>query len=660
MTRRPWARAPAPAGSAAVAEPAEPSLGRLRTDGWILPWGLEGTDRRRWTMIGPVDAATATTVDPRGLVTPCSHEHGWSLDWWVGADDRWHLPAREAGVRQRLVDDAPVVETTMRIPGGDAVHRVFATRGSRSVACDHWVVVEVENRSRLPFALALSVRPFTPDGVTAVDGVELEPVAGGPTHLVGTGGEAAMLIARRPARVAVSHLGEGDVAATVLAGGAVEAWPEELPHDARVVTAAFVVPVPHTATVRVVLPRVVWPPERAEQLRWPDPLPSADAVARGWAVMTRRGARFDVPDERLAALVAANRRHLLVAFGVDDIGPTVRAGTGWEATPTDPTDAATILGAADRAGFGDEVGRVLATWPTRFSGLWHGHRRAHVPRRVRAATGLAATGAVLVAIGEHGRLSPGPSLDDLLPEVVAAVAVVDRAEQRRRFAHDANARRWCQLGCALAADGLAAVGQPAAAVAEVRAVAERLGDAAGPPAAPDLAGPTVGVRAVAATARRLVAATDPSAADLLAWLIRAASPTGTWPTEVDGATLAGVGPGPGHDAVAGAMVLDVVRDLLVRETVEGLAFLSVLPAGWYGQGVEVHEAPTARGTCSYAVRWHGRRPALLWDLVTRGGTGSVILTAPGLDPGWRTSEARGEALLASTPVPRPLPGASFA
>ncbi len=645
-----------PAGSAAVADPAEPRLDRLRAEGWVLPWGLAGPDRRRWTMIGPVDATTATTVDPRGLVTPCHHDHGWSLDWWVGADDRWHLPAREAGVRQRRLDDAPVVETTMRIPGGDAVHRAFATRGSSSAGCDHWVVVEVENRSRLPFALALAVRPFTPDGVTDLHRVELDPVAGGPVHLVRANGEAALLLARRPSRTAISHGQRGDVAADVLAGRAVDDWSADLPAGARLVTAAFMVPVPHTATVRVVLPRGVWPPERADALRWPDPLPSAEAVTRGWRALTRRGARSDLPDERLAALVTANRSHLLGAFAVDDLGPTVRDGSGWEGTPADPVDAAALLGAADRAGFGDEVGRVLATWPNRFSGHGDGHRRAQVPR---TATGdPVAAGAALAAIGEHGRLCPGPSFEDLLPEVIAAVATIDREARRGRLAGEPDARRWCRLGCALAADALVAAGQPAAA-AEVRAVAERIGEGTGPPAAPDLAAPIVGVRAVAAAARRSVATGDPSAGELLAWLVRAASPTGTWPTEVDGATLAGVGAGPGHDAVAGAMVLDAVRDTLVRETAEGLAFLSVLPTGWYGQGIEVHDAPTAHGPCSYALRWHGQRPALLWDVATRAVAEPPVLTAPGLDPAWRTSEARGEALLAPAAPPGPLPGASF-
>ena len=35
--------------------------------------------------------------------TRCAHVVGesWTLDWWIGADDRWRVPAREPAVRQR-------------------------------------------------------------------------------------------------------------------------------------------------------------------------------------------------------------------------------------------------------------------------------------------------------------------------------------------------------------------------------------------------------------------------------------------------------------------------------------------------------------------------------------------------------------------------------
>ena len=57
------------------------------------------------------------------------------------------------------------------------------------------------------------------------------------------------------------------------------------------------------------------------------------------------------------------------------------------------------------------------------------------------------------------------------------------------------------------------------------------------------------------------------------------------------------------------------------------------------------------GRLSFAVRWHGERPALLWDLESHRSDPAVRLTAPALDPDWSSAEPRGEALLSPVPVP---------
>jgi hypothetical protein len=92
-----------------------------------------------------------------------------------------------------------------------------------------------------------------------------------------------------------------------------------------------------------------------------------------------------------------------------------------------------------------------------------------------------------------------------------------------------------------------------------------------------------------------------------------------------------------------------VRDLLVGPGDDDSVDLLVeLPAEWRGQGVEVHDAPTRAGRVSYAVRWHGARPALLWECER-----PIRLRAPGVDRAWSTTEARGEALLAAPTGPAP-------
>ena len=109
--------------------------------------------------------------------------------------------------------------------------------------------------------------------------------------------------------------------------------------------------------------------------------------------------------------------------------------------------------------------------------------------------------------------------------------------------------------------------------------------------------------------------------------------------------------GDGHHGWAAADFLSFVRNLLVREvddSVPTLALCSMLPDEWLGQGVEVHDAPTHFGRLSYAIRWHGDRPAVLWELEPHAGVDRVHLTAPGLDRTWSTFERRGDALLAPT------------
>ena len=85
----------------------------------------------------------------------------------------------------------------------------------------------------------------------------------------------------------------------------------------------------------------------------------------------------------------------------------------------------------------------------------------------------------------------------------------------------------------------------------------------------------------------------------------------------------------------------------------------MLPDTWLGQGIEVHDAPTHAGLLSFAVRWHGERPALLWELQPHDGVESIEMTAPGLDASWSSREPTGEALLAPVAPPGQISAVSL-
>ncbi|MDX2382098.1 MAG: hypothetical protein QNM02_20360 [Acidimicrobiia bacterium] len=88
----------------------------------------------------------------------------------------------------------------------------------------------------------------------------------------------------------------------------------------------------------------------------------------------------------------------------------------------------------------------------------------------------------------------------------------------------------------------------------------------------------------------------------------------------------------------------------------GVGWADLLPAGiptpWRGTGFEVHGVPTGvASSVSYAVRWHGERPALLWEQVGE----PLPLTASGVDVDWSTDQRSGEALWAAPSRPRHIP-----
>lgn len=201
------------------------------------------------TDVGTIIGVTGSTA--RARVTPWGgvrFDDGRRLEWWIAADDRWHVPSAEPSVQQRLIEGTPVVETTIRVPSGDVQQRVYGAVGG-----DGLVVLELENRSRLPVAVVVNRRDVL------------------------------------SARSAVA----------VPAGIDTIGLPGDLPADA----ASY--PLGHAAVIRLAVPLG----------RRPEPLvslPTARQVAQGWRRRVELGPRFVVPDEALAeSLVTVRCRVLL-------------------------------------------------------------------------------------------------------------------------------------------------------------------------------------------------------------------------------------------------------------------------------------------------------------------------------------------------------------
>lgn len=203
------------------------------------------TEASEATLIGVTGSPCRAWVSPCGDVIPWS-DSDEAVHWFVAAEDRWHVPAAEPAVRQRRIEGTPVVETRLRVPEGDAVQRVWSVPDAGGLT-----VIEVENASALPFAVAFA--------------------------------GARVLTERPPADVPIKGI--------------------DLPEG------AIVLPVAHRASIRVAIPH---DPDRFTTWSLPTLAP-AMAIVRGWETIVHRASRLVLPDAGLGEAVTAARSDLLLA-----------------------------------------------------------------------------------------------------------------------------------------------------------------------------------------------------------------------------------------------------------------------------------------------------------------------------------------------------------
>ncbi len=509
------------------------------------------------TIIGDVDGPTAI-VGPDGTIGAL--DGSWRFEWGAGADDRWHIAHDEAAVRQTRIDDTPVFETAMRIPGGDLICRV----GSAVDGLDRTLVVEFVNAS--------------PSGVAL----------GCVMHVSGTGGRG------RTSRLTVDRsemrLDSGVILAPFRGAGAVTAgaWREIADEptarsagvdvDESGGQSGMVFALPHQASLMMVIPGPADPTDPtnpADPAAPTDPITGVASVrpadlASGWRAVTRNAATIEVPDKQLGEAWRRVVPDLVVAAGSADL--LVAA----EAAPH--LDTAGLHGEADRARQALVVAAEdgLLEGPTANAAIL-----ALASRELRAGE---ESGLDLLIGGLID--SAGDALDSASLSAAALALELNLGQDQDRIPASNNSR--------LAAD--------------LRQLAARRNSGSSENRPRQTAG----------------AASADSAGSV--------GPAGS------------AGPaGPSSPVARGAVaVLDRLLGPLEDCYVD---LLPTVPASWLGQTVDVRGLVTHVGTMSFSLRWHGARPALLWE--RDGGPETARITCSGLDPTWSSSERQSEALLAA-------------
>jgi hypothetical protein len=115
----------------------------------------------------------------------------------------------------------------------------------------------------------------------------------------------------------------------------------------------------------------------------------------------------------------------------------------------------------------------------------------------------------------------------------------------------------------------------------------------------------------------------------LAQLDKERDKRGVWPNQMHAAT---------HYVRA-------VRNAVIDDAGAEIRLLPNLPELWRGRTIDVLGLPVSNGNVSFGLRWHGPRPALLWE-ASLAPEAPFQLTVPGIDPDFSTTERAGETLLA--------------
>jgi len=541
-----------------------------------------GAGYRSLLPVGVLDGGPPSWVDEAGSVLL----DGVSVQWWIGAEDRWHRPEREVAVRRTLLDGAPVVQTALRIPGGDArVHCYGVVVGG-----GEWVLLDIRNDSRTPVSVALVATADGPPAGSVPRGINRAD--GGPRDAAWRHDGArlwldgcVLAVANRRADgfcegadadtvAALLEAGQGRVLAGGGAGnGDAEPAGAKQAGELQAGAVAVIFAVAHGTGVRLL---VAPGPHRRATDAEPLSAPAPEAVIRGWRRQLDAGCRVRLPDDAVEEAVFERRCRLVLA------GHT----GGADAAEGDTAEHAAASAAAISA----------------LAGFGHGRRAARL-------------------------------LDGLLSSLQAPVPAAT-AEALLVAAADVVA--WAEDGT----DGA------------------RLAELLGGPAL-ELAG-WAGRTGRRGLLRRPVARGEDTTAMVVAWaMARLLGPVegrlrnggpAPWDERTSQAVAAHRARSIAGDSDASAL-LAVRRQLVVDDDPSGIDLLAGWQDSWRGRPLEAHAVPTRFGPLSFALRWHGARPALLWQLEGASapgaaGDGEPVLRCRALDPAFAARRAEGEALLA--------------
>ncbi len=359
---------------------------------------------RNWTAVGLPGCRAFPIVDPRGLVTPLFD--GWSVDaWLLRRDGQDLLPARcgEADQKLHLGPDNLEVETRVSDSAGRLRTRTWVELLGEAPVCR--VRCTAHDDSPGPAWLAVALRPFNPEGVSAID--ELELAEDGRTWCVN--GEVDVVLSEPPDRHPTSTYEAGDVHLRMF---------DRLNEDsasckAGLATTAALYSLQGGAAREVTVEIDLAQDQGAEPL-----LPRGRTTP--WADALEGTCRAELPDDRMEFLFnAAVRSLVLMSPGDAYPGPFTYRRFWFR-------DAALMLNALLTVGLHETAGDVTDRWQDRQSTA--GYFRSQQGE-------WDSNGEVLWALWRMRRLTGRPLVEEWARPVIRAARWI----QRKRTSPDGEA-----------------------------------------------------------------------------------------------------------------------------------------------------------------------------------------------------------------------------
>jgi hypothetical protein len=636
---------------------------------------------RNWTAVGSPDSPYLPIIDPSGLATP--FYDGWSLDAWIlKADGTALFPSKAKDIVQSLEIEPNGLAVSTSV-GGEGMRLRSRAEGFPEGAAG---LLRLRFRALCdtPGWLAISLRPYNPEGVSFIQEARLETDRMRWT----VDGAPAARFSEPAARHFASEYHQGDVVHMLREAGAREAWSAHCKVGMATAAALFPLQAGVEKTLEV---SADLNGDRETRKQFPKPAPPA-----AWAPALEGLARLRIPDTHFDFLYrAAERTLLLHSPGEVFPGPYTYKRFWFR-------DAAFILDSMLAAGMLDRVERTLDLFPSRQNlrgyflsqeGEWDSNGEAlWIMRRWCEAAGRPPKPEWIQPIAKaaewikHKRLKQhdDPRLAGLFPAgfsaehlgpndyyywddfwgaaglqaaawLLEAAGRGEEAKAARAEAADflsaidkslAAAQRTGRLDGALPASPLrrmdsGAIGSLAVSYPlrlwpgddpRVMATLEFLLSKCMFRGAffQDMIHSGINAYLTLHMAQALLRAGDPRAFQLLRDAAAVASPTGQWPEAIHPHTLGGC-MGDGQHVWAAAEWVLMIRNLFLQEEDRVLVLASGIPEEWLRSGSELSFGPTltAFGSVTVAIRPGPGGVRVAWEGKWHAQPACVVVRLPG-------------------------------